>query len=57
MIVSPAKMAEPIEMLFGLWTLVGPRNRILYGIQIPMQRGNFKVEEGQPTVKYRDSLL
>jgi len=25
-IVSPAKMAEPIEMLFGVWTWVGPRN-------------------------------
>ena len=24
-IVSPAKMAEPFEMPFGLWTLVGPR--------------------------------
>ena len=25
-LVSPAKMAEPIEMPFGLWTQMGPRN-------------------------------
>jgi len=29
--VIPAKMAEPIEMLFGLRTLVGPRNHALDG--------------------------
>jgi len=28
-VMSPAKTAEPIEMLFGLWTRVGPRNRVL----------------------------
>jgi len=31
MIVSPAKMAEPIEMPFGLWTRVAPRNHVLDG--------------------------
>jgi len=25
-LVSSAKMAEPIEMLFGLWTWLGPRS-------------------------------
>ena len=30
-IVSPAKTAEPIEMPFGLWTLVGPRKHVLDG--------------------------
>ena len=29
MIVSPAKTAEPIEMPFGIWTLVGPRKHAL----------------------------
>jgi len=28
-VVSPPKMAEPIEMLFGLWTWVSPRNHVL----------------------------
>jgi len=31
MLVSPAKTAEPIEMPFGLWTRVGPRNHVLDG--------------------------
>jgi len=29
--VSPAKTAEPVEMPFGLWTLVSPRNHLLDG--------------------------
>jgi len=29
--VSCAKTAEPIEMLFGLWACMGPRNRVFYG--------------------------
>jgi len=28
-IMSPVKTAELIEMPFGVWTLVGPRNHIL----------------------------
>ena len=31
MVVSPAKMAEPIEMPCGLETRVGPRNHVLDG--------------------------
>jgi len=27
-LVSPAKTAEPIEMPFGLWAWMGPRNRV-----------------------------
>ena len=30
-LVSPAKIAEPIEMLFGFRTLVGPGNNVLDG--------------------------
>jgi len=29
-IVSPAKTDEPMEMPFGLWTRVGPRNHAAY---------------------------
>jgi len=29
--VSPAKVDEPIKVPFGLWTCVGPRNRVLDG--------------------------
>jgi len=39
-LVSPAKTAEPIKILFGLWTRVGPRNHVLDGVQIPMGRDN-----------------
>jgi len=28
-ILSPAETAEPIEMPFGMWTWVGPRNHVL----------------------------
>jgi len=31
-VVSPAEMAEPIEMSFKLWTWVGPRNHVLDGV-------------------------
>jgi len=27
-LVSPTKTAEPIEMPFGLWAWMGPRNRV-----------------------------
>jgi len=30
-IVRPAKTAEPLEMLFGIWTRVGPWKRVLDG--------------------------
>ena len=40
-VVSPEKVAEPIEMPFGLRTRVGPRNHALDGVQIHMGRGSF----------------
>jgi len=52
---SPAKTAEPIEMPFGLWARMDPRNHVLDGVQIPMRMGNFE-GEGWPIVKYRDAL-
>ena len=36
-----AKVAEPIEMSFGLWAWMGPRNYVLgEGPDPPMDRGN-----------------
>ena len=52
-IVSPAKTAEPIEMLFEVRTQVGRRNYVLDEVHIPMGRGNFEGEV-RPIVKYRD---
>jgi len=42
-VVSPAKTAEPIDILFGLWTRVGPRNHVLDGgADVHMGRDNFE---------------
>jgi len=38
--VSCAKIAEPIEMPFGLWARIGPRNHVLDGVHIPI-KGQF----------------
>jgi len=46
-------MAEPIEMPFGLWAQVGPRNRVLHGGPDPLWEGAI-LEEGTLIVKYRD---
>ena len=32
--MSCAKMAEPTEMPFGIWTRVGPRKHVLHGVHI-----------------------
>jgi len=39
--MSVAKMAETIDMPFGLWTLVGPRNYVFDGVQIHHVKGYF----------------
>jgi len=57
LVVSPAKMAEPIEMLFGLRTWVGPWNHVLDGGLDPtMAMGIFKGGNEHLIVKYRDTL-
>jgi len=44
-VVSPRKMAEPIEVLFGLRHRVGPRKHVLDGgPDSRMRRVNFKGE-------------
>ena len=56
-LVSRAKKAEPIEMPFGLMTLVGPCNCFLdWGPHPLMVRSNFEEGKGHPIVKYRDTL-
>jgi len=49
-IVSPAKTAEPIDMPFGMWTWVGPKNCVLDGVQIPDGKGQF---EGGGAAKFK----
>jgi len=34
-------MAEPIEMPFGLWAPMGPKNRVLRGGSDPHGKGQF----------------
>ena len=52
---SVQKTAEPIEMPFGLWAWMGPRNRVLHGVQIPSGKGQFW-GKGAPIVKFRNTL-
>ena len=48
-LVSPAKMAAPIELPFGLRTWVGPGNHVLgRGPDPPMGRGKFLGVMGVP---------
>ena len=49
-------MAEAIEMPFGLWTRIGPRNHVLHEVQIPPWEAAVLRGTGQPVVKYSDSL-
>ena len=46
MIVRSAKTAEPIKMLFGLCSWVGPKNYA--DPPNPTRRGNFEGESGGP---------
>jgi len=46
-IVNPARTAEPIEMLFGMWTRLSPRNHVLdAGTDPPTRRGFFGGDGG-----------
>ena len=56
-IVSPAKTAELIKMLFGLWTRMGPGNHVLDKGPDPPCEGAILRGKGATIVKYRDSLL
>ena len=50
-IMSPAKMAEPIEMLFGLWTRVGPMNYVLDGVSDVNKDLGLKAKDLDPKAK------
>jgi len=42
-LASDAKTAQPIQMLFGMWTWVGTENRLLGGSRNPpRERHNFQ---------------
>jgi len=45
-LVSPAKTAEPIEMPFGLWLWMVPRNHKLDGGPDPLWEGAISGERG-----------
>ena len=47
---------KQLNQSIGLWTRVGPRNHVLYGVQVPPWEGNFE-GEGRPIVKYREYRL
>jgi len=55
-VVSPAKLAEPIQILFGLRTAVGPMNHVLDGDPDPPWEGAVLRGKGRPITKYRDTL-
>jgi len=55
--LSHAKMAEQIEMPFGLWTQAGLRNHTLHGGPDPPWEGAILRGKGRSTVKYRDAVL
>jgi len=43
---GPAKTAEPLEVPFGVWTWVSPRERALDGVQIaPCQGAVFRAKD------------
>jgi len=55
-LVSPAKTAEPLKMLFGLKTRVGPGNHVLD--ESPDSPSSWAIlrRKGRSFVKYRDTL-
>jgi len=55
--MSCAKMAEPIEVPFGMWTRVGPTKHVLDGGPDPPYEGTILRGKGQSIVKHWDSLL
>jgi len=54
-LVSPAQTAEPIEMPFGLWVWMAPRNYKLDGGPDLPWEGEI-LGKGAPIVKHRDFL-
>jgi len=55
-LVSPAQMAAPIEMPFGLRTPASPGNHVLDGGPDPPWEGAILRGKGHTVVKYRETL-
>jgi len=53
-VLSSAKMAEPNEMLFGLWARIGSRNHLLDRGPYPHGKEQFLGGKGRPIVQHRD---
>ena len=49
----PTKTAKPIDVPFGVWTHVGPKNHVFDEAPIPMESGNFE-DMSRPVVKYKN---
>jgi len=56
LLVTPAKMAQPIELPFGLWTRVGPRNHALVRDPNPPGEGAVLGDVSRLIVKYRERI-
>ena len=41
--MSCARMSEPTDMPFGLWTPVGPMNHVLFGVRPPKEGATFGI--------------
>jgi len=54
--VSPAKADETMEMPFGLWAWMVPKNQVLDRVPDTRWKGAILRGEGQPIAKYRDAL-
>jgi len=55
-LMSCAKTAEPIEMAFGLWAWMDPRNHVLDGGPDPAWKGAILRRKRRPIAMYRVSL-
>jgi len=55
--VSCAKMAEPMEMPFGLWTRVSPRKHVVDGCPDPPYEAAIFRKKNMPWRARRHSLL
>ena len=55
-VANPAKADEPIEMPFGFWVRVGPRNHVLDGGPDFSMEGAILRGKGPAIVKYRNTL-
>jgi len=53
-VVNCAKIAEPIETPYALWTQVGSRKHVLDGVQIPYTKGQLLGGKDMPVTLCRE---